>query len=252
MAAAAWTGALVLPLAAALAAPRAGASVPAPLDDVRGMFREAGAPGRPAARERLRRAVLGAGGRAVPVLVEVMKGGEYPDQGRWAAVFLLGRVMGRRASPFISRFLSHPKWVLRMASLKTLLALGEARYAKGYARALRDPSLLVRGQALENIVRLGLAGEAPAVWAMLEDGRNYYDRGGRRGKTVLIGAAVRGAGALGFEGAVKPLAAMLQEDGNRDIAADIERSLGDITGKEAPGGGLAERRRYWARVASRP
>ena len=76
-----------------------------------------------------------------------MKSDKYPEKNRWVATFLLGRIMGKKSSSFVSRFVEHPNWVLRMASLKTLLALKEERYQKKYIKALKDNSFIVRTQA---------------------------------------------------------------------------------------------------------
>ena len=54
-------------------------------------------------------------------LIEVMKNGKYPDKNRWVATFLLGQIMGEKSAPFIAKFFKHPSWVMRMASLKTML-----------------------------------------------------------------------------------------------------------------------------------
>ena len=195
----------------------------------------------------LKREVLDASGKAVPALISVMKGEEYPDNSRWNATFLLGRVMGKKASPFISKFIQHPNWVLRMAALKTLAALGEKRYVDGYSKALRDPSLLVRRQALDNIVRLELKSVASKVWAMLNDNRNYYNEKQNVGKTSLIAAIVRAAGQLHFGQALGALIKMSQNDAHSDIFSDIEYSLHKITGRDIPEGDIPTKRRYWLR-----
>src|SRR5690606_12677010 len=145
-----------------------------------------------AAWQALRLDVLRAGGKAVPTLLDVMKSDQYPDKSRWLATFLLGQIMGKKASPLLVKFTKHPNWVLRMASLKTLLALKDKSQAPTFARALRDQSFLVRRQALDNISHMELAEYAPHVWAMLYDKRNYYEgKPGDKEGTNLIRRAVR-------------------------------------------------------------
>ena len=61
--------------------------------------------------------------KAVPVLIKVMKESKYPEQNRWQATMLLGQVMGKKSAPFIAKFIDHPHWMMRVASLKALLAL---------------------------------------------------------------------------------------------------------------------------------
>ena len=121
------------------------------------------------------------GGKAVEALVEVMKNGQYPELNRWIATFMLGRIMGKKASPFLVKFLKHPQWSMRVAALKTLLALKDKRFASAYAHALSDKSMLVRKQALENVKKLSLKETAPMVWAMLYDKKNYhFDKNGKK------------------------------------------------------------------------
>src|SRR3989339_1169464 len=122
----------------------------------------------------LKERTLKLAGKSVPVLINVMKSSDYPDKNRWIATFLLGRIVGKKAAPFIAKFSKHPSWVLRMASLKTLLALKQSDYGPVYAEALGDSSLLVRIQALENIKGLKLKSYGSRVWAMLYDQQNYY------------------------------------------------------------------------------
>ena len=74
------------------------------------------------------------GGASVEALIEVMKNGKYPDKNRWMATFLLGQIMGDKSAPFLAKFLKHPNWVMRMASLKTMLALKQSNYSKNYAK----------------------------------------------------------------------------------------------------------------------
>ena len=124
--------------------------------------------------KKLKEKTLSMGGKAVPALIKVMKSEKHPEKSRWVATFLLGKIMGKKASPFISKFVTHPNWFMRMASLKTLLALGEKKFAPLYGRALSDKSYLVRSQALENIRVLNLRDQAPRVWAMLYNKQNYY------------------------------------------------------------------------------
>ena len=177
----------------------------------------------------LKEDVLKASGKAVPLLISVMKNEDYPDSNRWLATFLLGRIMGKKASPFIANFLHHPNWVLRVAALKTLLILKEKRYSQKYAMALKDKSLLVRRQALDNIVGLQLKDKAPSVWALLYDERNYYDQEKKKGKTTLIKAAIKAVGELNYQKAQGALIAMNQKREYADVRHEIKYSLELLT-----------------------
>ena len=198
---------------------------------------------------KLKKQALTYSGKAIPALVEVMKSDRYPDKNRWVATFLVGRIMGKKSSPFLAKFLKHPNWVLRMASLKTLLALKEKKLAAAYAKALKDRSFIVRKQALENIRRLGLKKKAANVWGMLYDKRNYYNpKDGQKKRTNLIREAIKTVGDLEFKKATEPLLSMVQKDKYQDIFEEIDYSLMKITGKKSPED-TRLKKRFWKKIA---
>jgi HEAT repeat protein len=198
---------------------------------------------------KLKKDTLKKAGKAVPALVAVMKSSKYPDKNRWMATFLLGQITGTKGVPFIAKFLKHPHWVMRMASMKTLLALKQKGFGKEYAASLKDKSFLVRKQALENIDRLQLTDLAPQVWAMLYDKRNYYASKKGKKRTNLIKEAIRVVGRLKFQKAKTPLLSMVQKKKYEDIFEEIDYSLSLILQKKSPDGNLNTKRRYWSRIA---
>ncbi len=190
--------------------------------------------------------IRGLSGRAVPALIEVMKNGKYPDKSRWIATFMLGRAMGKKAAPFIGKFTAHPSWVMRLASLKVLLALRQHEMAHLYAQTLKDDSLIVRTQALANIRDLKLNQLAPNVWAMLYDKRNYYEAKKATKRANIIKEVITAIGDLRFEKARDPLLTMIQKDKYTDVFDEINASLEKITGKEAPKGTRMIKKQYWS------
>jgi HEAT repeat protein len=155
-------------------------------------------------------------GESVEALIEVMKNGKYPDKNRWVATFLLGQIMGDKSAPFLVKFLKHPNWVLRMASLKTLLALKQSNYGHEYATLLTDNSFIVRTQALDNIRTLHATNYAPQVWAMLYDKKNYYQptmngKALKSKRSNIIKSVINTVGELKFEKAKDPLIKMIQK-----------------------------------------
>jgi hypothetical protein len=204
----------------------------------------------------LQEETLKLGGQAVPALIEVMKEGKYPDKNRWVATFLVGQIMGEQSAPFVAKFVEHPSWVMRMASLKTLLALGQGKYGALYSKALSDDSLIVRAQALDNIRELNLKEQAPHVWAMLYDSKNYYQppAGEDKDKTVhrrthLIKRVIETVGDLKFEQARDPLFTMIQNDRYNDIFDEMDYALGQILGRKSPDGSRQVKRHFWQRVS---
>lgn len=193
-------------------------------------------------------------GQSVEALIEVMKNGKYPDKNRWVATFLLGQIMGDKSAPFLAKFLKHPNWVMRMASLKTMLALRQKDYGSHYARLLSDDSFIVRTQALDNIRTLKLTSSGPQVWAMLYDKKNYYQPtlNGKELKTKrsnIIKSVIITVGELKFEQAKMPLIKMIQKDKYNDIFNEMDQSLTKITGQKSPGKDNSSKRIFWQKVA---
>ena len=192
------------------------------------------------------------GGQSVEALIEVMKNGQSPDKNRWVATFLLGQIMGDKSAPFLAKFLRHPNWVMRMASLKTLLALKQEEYGSHYAMLLTDDSFIVRSQALENIRALKLKKSAPQVWAMLYDKKNYYQptMNGKELKTKrsnIIKSVISTVGELQFADAREPLLKMIKKDKYNDIFPEMDAALSKITGKKSPESDLKSKRLFWQR-----
>lgn len=195
-------------------------------------------------------------GNAVPALIEVMKNGKYPDKNRWVATFLLGQIMGEKSAPFVAKFIEHPSWVMRMASLKTLLALRQEKYAPLFTKALKDDSLIVRTQALDNIRELNLKEQAPHVWAMLYDQNNYYQPKESKEqidplhkRSHLIKKVITTIGDLKFEKARDPLFTMIQNDRYNDIFNEMDYALSQILDRPSPDGTVQVKRHFWNRVA---
>jgi hypothetical protein len=202
---------------------------------------------------QLKSETLKHGGKSVEALVEVMKNGKYPDKNRWMATFLLGQIMGDKSAPFLSKFLQHPHWVMRMASLKTMLALKQKNYARQYANLLKDDSFIVRSQALDNIRTLKTAEAAPQVWAMLYDKKNYYQptingKALKAKRSNIIKNVILTIGDLKFEKAKAPLIKMIQKDRYNDIFVEIDKSLMKITGLTSPAD-TNKKRIFWQRMA---
>lgn len=187
--------------------------------------------------------------KSVPVLIKVMKDGKFPDQNRWLATMFLGQLMGKKSAPFIAKFADHPNWMMRVASLKALLGLKQTEYQSIYAKALKDPSLIVRVQALDNISQLKITTLAPAVWNMMYDESNYTGNKGARKRTSIVKSIIRTVGDVGFDKAKKPLAKLIQKPQYQDLMDDLDYSLEKITGETSPNS-VAGRRQFWSKIVS--
>lgn len=196
---------------------------------------------------KLKSDILNVKGKAVPALISVMKNSKFPDRNRWIATFMLGRIMGKKSAPFIAKFSEHPNWILRLASLKSLLALDQDRYAKVYEKALKDDSLLVRFQALENIKRMNLTSLSGSVWSMLYDKRNYYmNKAKTKSKRQhIVKEVIKTIGDLKFSKAQAPLLTMIQKDKYKDILIEMNYALSKITSKKSPDDSASSIKRFW-------
>ena len=186
--------------------------------------------------------------KAVPVLIKVMKESKYPEQNRWQATMLLGQVMGKKSAPFIAKFIDHPHWMMRVACLKALLGLRQADYHQVYAKALKDSSLIVRVQALDNISKMNITSMAPQVWNMMYDQSNYSGDVGNRKRTSIVRSIIRTIGDVKFTKAQKPLAKLIQKPKYQDLIEDLDYSLEKITGEVSPNSSVDARRKFWSKV----
>lgn len=188
--------------------------------------------------------------KAVPTLIKVMKSSEYPEENRWIATFMLGRIVGKKSAGFISRFTSHPNWMLRLASLKVLLHLKQDQFQSAYIKALSDKSLIVRHQALQNIKELNLIGLAPHIWNMLYDKSNYAGAEGNRKRTHIIRSVIKTVGDLKFKTARAPMLKMIQKNKYNDIHQELDYALCQLSSKDSPVGTLEAKRNFWSKIAS--
>ncbi|MFP5457172.1 MAG: HEAT repeat domain-containing protein [Bacteriovoracia bacterium] len=195
--------------------------------------------------QRLKQMAFSLKQKAVPTLIRVMKEAKYPEKNRWQATMLLGQVMGKKSAPFIAKFADHPAWMMRVASLKALAALSMKEYQTVYSRALRDPSLIVRVQALDNISHMKITTLAPNVWNMMYDQTNYSGSTGKRKRTSIVRSIIRTLGDLRYTPAKPALAKLIQKPKYQDLAADLNYSLETITGTKAPRADLVAVRNHW-------
>lgn len=186
--------------------------------------------------------------KAVPVLIKVMKEARFPEQNRWHATMLLAQVMGKKSAPFIAKFVDHPHWMMRVASLKALLGLKQDDYRAVYAKALKDPSLIVRVQALDNISQLKVTALGPEVWNMMYDQTNYTGVKGSLKRTSIVKSIIRTLGDIKYVEAGRPMAKLIQKAKYQDLIEDLDYSLEKITGKVSPKS-VEQRRKFWSAVA---
>ena len=94
-------------------------------------------------------------------------------QARWRSITTMGRLdaIGYRAQ--IDRALVSPEWFMRNAALIALLADERTRAVSWSVRMLEDRALVVRTQAVRNLIGLNAAEAEPMLWKQIGDRRNY-------------------------------------------------------------------------------
>jgi hypothetical protein len=193
----------------------------------------------------LRARALKQSNKAVPLLTYVMKSKAFPDKNRWVATFALGQIMGVKSAPYLSKFTAHPNWMMRLASLKTLMSLDQRQYKGVYTRLLSDKAMIVRLQALETIKQFELKSLAPFVWAMLYDKNNYSGSKGGRKRGEIIRSIIKTVGDLKFDKALKPMLSMMQKKKYKDIYPELDYALTKITEKSSPEGSITLKKHFW-------
>ena len=182
--------------------------------------------------------------RAVPVLIKVMKEESHTDKKRWLAIFAMGRIMGKKSLKFISKFTRHPNWILRLAGLKTLLDMKDKTSKKHYLNALKDTSLIVRLQALENIRILGIQEYGKDVWQMIFHKHNYKGKKGQRRRTSIISKVIRAVGDLQYQDVKGDLVRLIQDKKYGELIFDIDYALCKLTRQKSPTQ-LQEKLNFW-------
>ena len=153
--------------------------------------------------------------------------------------------MGKKSAAYLSKFTSHPNWMLRLASLKALMSLEQKQFKGIYSRMLKDKAMIVRLQALETIKQFKLKELAPYVWSMLYDKKNYSGSKGERKRGNIIRNIIKTIGDLDFQKAQKPMLAMIQKKKYRDIHEELDYSLSKIMKKSSPKGNMSVKKHFW-------
>ena len=200
-----------------------------------------------ASGKKVKSKTLKMAGNAVPVLIKVMRDSSFPDNSRWLATFLVGRIMGKKSASFMAKYTAHPNWVMRLASIKVLHALEQKQFKGIFAKALKDKAMIIRVQALEIVNQFKLVDLAPHVWGMLYDENNYKGNKGNRERTHIIKQAILTIGNLEFKEARKPMLTMIQDKKYRDIHKELDISLSKVSNVNSPDGSIEKKKYFWKR-----
>jgi len=186
---------------------------------------------------------LAYGPKAVPVLLNVMKKKSYPVKNRWIAMFSLTKLMGKKSSKILSKFMKHPDWMMRLGALKCLLFLKEKQYAPDYNSLLKDKSLIVRQQALTNIHQLEIKESAPAVSTLLREITTQNNT--NTSLDQMTDMTIVTLAKFGHKPSIKTMIDMLKNSQFKNNSATIDYSLEKLTGVKSPKGDLSSKLSFW-------
>lgn len=96
-----------------------------------------------------------------------------PLQTRWRAITTMGKWDALEFRPELDRALVSPEWFMRNSALIALLNDERTRAISWSMKMLEDRSLVVRTQAVRNLIGLSAVESEPHLWKALNDKRNF-------------------------------------------------------------------------------
>jgi HEAT repeat protein len=166
-----------------------------------------------------------------------------PLRRRWRAVTTMGKLDAREFRPALDRAGRAPEWFLRNAALIARLNDERDEAVAATVRALDDPALMVRTQAVRNLIHFDAHFTTPKLWRALADRRNFSPRG----ESLWIRAHIAEAIAhFARPGRAPELRRLLEDDDERlhrwGVRA-LERTYG--LGSSGPNDSVSTARRQW-------
>jgi HEAT repeat protein len=118
------------------------------------------------------------GAGAVPSLIHIASDRSLPDPDRYIALMGSAKLGGEKVTGVLLPFLQDPSWMIRSASLKIVAAFDQSETARKFQptvfKALRDPALVVRAEAISTLEKLKTPGLEEALFESLEEPTNYH------------------------------------------------------------------------------
>lgn len=104
---------------------------------------------------------------------------------RWRAVTTMGKWDALQFRPQLDRALASKEWFMRNAALIALQNDERPRAIAWSQRMLEDKSLVVRTQAVRNLIELNASESEPLLWKEISNRRNF-----RKGESLWIRAHI--------------------------------------------------------------
>jgi hypothetical protein len=130
---------------------------------------------------------------------------------RWRAVTTMGRLDPLRFRPDLDKALNSPEWFMRNAALIALQTDERARAVAWSIRALEDNALVVRTQAVRNLIELNAREAEPVLWQEVSAKRNFRGKESLWIRTHIAEALARFA----TEGRTRYFHKLLQDNDER-------------------------------------
>lgn len=184
------------------------------------------------------------GQSAVGPLTKILEDEAQPDEVRWASIFGLAKLTGKDSLKLVSRFFTHPSWMLRDAALKTAAALDAHELRPQIEARLHDEALAIRTTAVDTIGHLNLRESAEKLVDALFDPINYH-----AGKSLWIHKHILDVLVdLHYESCAARLVQLLETKNNdgilqRHLIATLEK----LTGRSFQDKSLKEQIYLWKR-----
>lgn len=109
-------------------------------------------------------------------LIRVARDKNSGVQARWRAVTTMGRLDPYRFQKNIDEALKSRDWFLRQAALIALQTDQRDRAVEWSMRLLRDPALMVRTQAVSNLILFDAREAEPLLWHEIWERRNFHGK----------------------------------------------------------------------------
>lgn len=97
-------------------------------------------------------------------------------QMRWRAVTTMGRLDAQYFKKDLERALTSKEWYIRNAALIAILNDDREITLKWSTQLLKDPALMVRTQAVRNLVGINAIEAEPILWQQIWDKRNFRNK----------------------------------------------------------------------------
>jgi len=130
---------------------------------------------------------------------------------RWRAVTTMGRLDPLRFRPELDKALQSPEWFMRNAALIALQTDERSRAVAWSTRMLEDKALVVRTQAVRNLIELNARESEPVLWRQISAKRNFRGSQSLWIRTHIAEALAR----FGMEGRTRHFQHLLMDKDER-------------------------------------